>query len=148
MTKIGDQSDYGWSIVQEYEADDLASGSEEKKRLEKAERAAEQKAAKKCKTAGGPVGKTTYRAFKNPGNVQPNVATRYNAGMTNHQTPGRLQISLVRPPPMVSPCYFCGEMGHLGKTCATALHSQGRWYPGNMLAVGITEGSVEFVSNK
>ena len=35
-------------MVQEYEADDLASGSEDEKRLEKAERAAEQKAERKA----------------------------------------------------------------------------------------------------
>ena len=106
------------------------------------------KAAKKRKTAGGPSSKTAYRPFKNLRNAQPNAATRYTAGMPNHQTPGRLQIPLTRPPPMVGPCYVCGEMRHLRKTCAKVMHGQGRWYPGNMVAVGMTEGSVEFVSNK
>ena len=49
---------------------------------------------------------------------------------------------------MVAPCYVSGKMGHLRKTCTKVVHCQGRWYPGNMVAVGMTEGSVECVSSK
>ena len=38
LIKIADRSEYGWGVVAEYEADDLASGSEDEKRLEKAEK--------------------------------------------------------------------------------------------------------------
>ena len=50
---------------------------------------------------------------------------------------------------MVGPCYGCGDMGNLRKTCTKVVHSQERWYPGDMVAVDMTKvdmtkGSVEF----
>ena len=41
--KIAERSKDGWLIVQEYESDDLASNSEDVKRLKKAKNAAEKK---------------------------------------------------------------------------------------------------------
>ena len=41
------EEDAGWAVVEEYEDDALASNSEDKRRMEKAERAAEKKVAKK-----------------------------------------------------------------------------------------------------
>ena len=57
LIKIADRSELGWGVVAEYTADELAEDSDDKKRLEKAERAAEQKAArrKRAKTATLPV---------------------------------------------------------------------------------------------
>lgn len=49
--RIADRHDLGWSVVEAYEDDELASGEEDVKRLEKAERVAEQKAAKKKKAS-------------------------------------------------------------------------------------------------
>ena len=41
--KIADWSEFCWAVVEAYESDDLASDSEDKKRLIKAERDAERK---------------------------------------------------------------------------------------------------------
>ena len=54
MIKIADRSEYGWEVVAEYEADELASGSEDKKKIEKAEKAAEGKAQEKKRGFGKP----------------------------------------------------------------------------------------------
>ena len=43
MIKIADRSKDGWLVVQEYESDDLASNSEDEKRLKIAKNAAEKK---------------------------------------------------------------------------------------------------------
>ena len=43
LIKIADRSKDGWLVVQEYESDDLASNSEDEKRLKKAKNAAEKK---------------------------------------------------------------------------------------------------------
>ena len=56
LIKIADRSELGWKVVEEYEADELASGSEDEKKLERAERTAERKAVKRRKatTRQGP----------------------------------------------------------------------------------------------
>ena len=51
--KVADRSDYGWATVKAYDTDDLASGSDDEKRLEKLEKEAERRAAKKRKGASG-----------------------------------------------------------------------------------------------
>ena len=45
--KVADRSDYGWATIQAYDTDDLASSSDDEKRLEKAKKEAERRAAKK-----------------------------------------------------------------------------------------------------
>ena len=42
--RIADRSEHGWNTVMEYEADELASDSDDEKKLEKAEKAADRKA--------------------------------------------------------------------------------------------------------
>ena len=42
--KMADQSEQGWAVVQEYEADALVNNSDNEKKIEKAEKAAERKA--------------------------------------------------------------------------------------------------------
>ena len=49
LIRIADRSDLGWQVVEAYESDELASGDEDAKRLEKAEKVAEQKAKKRRK---------------------------------------------------------------------------------------------------
>ena len=44
LIKIADRSEFGWGVVTEYTADELADNSDDEKRLEKAEKAAERKA--------------------------------------------------------------------------------------------------------
>ena len=44
--KVANRSDYGWATVQAYDTDDLASGSDDEKRLEKAKKEAERRATK------------------------------------------------------------------------------------------------------
>ena len=43
LIKIADRSEYGWGVVAEYQANELESCSEDEKKLEKAERAAERR---------------------------------------------------------------------------------------------------------
>ena len=43
LVKIADRSEYGWGVVAEYQADKLASGSDDERKFEKAERATEKK---------------------------------------------------------------------------------------------------------
>jgi len=43
--RLADHSEFRWSVVTEYDADELAEDSDDEKKIEKAERAAERKAA-------------------------------------------------------------------------------------------------------
>ena len=67
LIRLADRSDYGWDAVQEYEKDELAEDDDDAKRLEKAEKAAEQKAFKKRRAANRGGGQGRYRGP----NVQP-----------------------------------------------------------------------------
>ena len=55
LIKIADKNRDGWLVVQEYETDDLASNSEDEKKIRKAKAAAE----KKRKEAKGNIGNTS-----------------------------------------------------------------------------------------
>ena len=44
LMRIVDHSDLGWQVVDAYESDELASGDEDAKHIEKAEKVAEQRA--------------------------------------------------------------------------------------------------------
>ena len=74
MIKFADRSDSGWAVVEEYEDDALASNSEDERKMEKAERAAERKVAKKRRLKES---KTREEAAKKSGlrpSMQPVVA--------------------------------------------------------------------------
>ena len=51
LIKVTDRSELGWAVVAEYETDGLAADSDDEKRLERAERTAERKVARKRSTA-------------------------------------------------------------------------------------------------
>ena len=132
LIRIADRSDLGWGVVAEYTADELAEDSEDEKRLEKAEKAAERKALKRKRTkmvpsrprpsaanpgrsigAGGGVG---------AGTAQPVVQMQRRTAATLGQQP-------TRP---LGPCFACGEMGHLRHRCphtAAAAAADRKWYP-------------------
>ena len=65
LIKIADKNRDGWLVVQEYETDDLASDSEDEKKIRKAKAAAE----KKRKEAKGSIGNTSKK-FKSSSDFQ------------------------------------------------------------------------------
>ena len=65
LIKIADKNRDGWLVVQEYETDDLASDSEDEKKIRKAKAAAE----KKRKEAKGNIGNTSKK-FKSSSDFQ------------------------------------------------------------------------------
>ena len=60
---LADRSEFGWAIVDEYTADELAEDSDDEKRSNKAEKAAEKKVAKKKK---GPASRFRSPVYKRP----------------------------------------------------------------------------------
>lgn len=134
LIKIADRSEFGWAVVAEYEADDLASGSEDERRLEKAEKAAEKKSLKKRKATAGASsrGGATKMPYRSPAAVtsgQQVAFNRFQAGVPSQQTSVKASV---RPIGAVGPCYGCGEMGHLKRSCTKTVQAPGRWYPDNV----------------
>ena len=108
LIRIADRSDLGWSVVSEYTVDELAEDSEDEKRLEKAERSAERKLAKRKKKRTEPtVGRQAAHLIPKP------VAAI--AGSSGIQTSARRPPSLTPQTFRVpGPCFACGKMGNIG----------------------------------
>ena len=106
--RIADQSEHHWQTVTAYKGSDLAIDEEDMKRLEKAERTAEQQATKKCHKAV--VGRDTTKQSPDSG----------QASMQLPQKPLFPRPQLTRShftPRMPGPCFNCFETGHLKANC-------------------------------
>ena len=153
LIKIADRSELGWKVVDEYEADELASGSEDEKKLERAERTAERKAVKKRKTTGrqGPrnyAGRLRQSAIGV--STQP-VSWPRSQSLQSTPVQMRNPPQLTRPAPVVGPCFGCGEMGHLRRFCPKTAPGQARWYPCNSdvrCMDGVTKESVNCIDRR
>ena len=121
LIRIADRSDLGWQVVEAYESDELASDDEDAKRLEKAQKSAEQKDLKnkrKKAAASQRGGKNAYRWRA----TQPTAPGRSN----QHSSQGNfssMRTTLVPSqgggpkPRQPGPCFNCLEMGHLKANC-------------------------------
>ena len=103
LLKLADRSEYGWSLVEQYEEDALADDSDDEKRIEKAERAAERKVQAKRRKE----------------------AAEERKGVPSGREAVQREVPRPRPeerpykPPMFVPgiCFQCGGMGHLRRDC-------------------------------
>ena len=112
--------------MQEYTADELAEDSGDEKRIEKAERAAELKAAKQRKKKASSV----QSLLSVPAAAVREPAPPYH--ISSSSTWGF--TSMTAPPPVrraVGPCYACGEMGHMRMSYprVAAPDRSRMWYP-------------------
>ncbi len=120
VIKIADRSELGWSVDSEYEADKLANDSDDEKRLEKAEKAAERKLVRRRK-ARTDAKKHDSRSFGRRNLPVPPPAVQ-QPGRQQPLTIGRLPT----PAHRVGPCFQCGEFGHLRSGCPKGRSSRGR----------------------
>ena len=132
LIKVADRSEHGWGVVQDYTADELAEDSGDEKRLEKAERAAELKAAKRRKKKASSVQSSRSRSLsvRMPEAAAREPAPPYHVPSSST----RRFASMTAPTPVrrvVGPCYACGEMGHMRMSCPRVAgpDSSRRWYP-------------------
>ena len=109
--KLADRSELGWQVVAAYESDDLASDSDDEKRLFKAEKEAERRSKRKrAATAGAK--KRAY--FAKGGPVTPRPSTRSEG---TSSAVGTVRAPSVRSRPL-GPCFGCGQFGHLVDSCS------------------------------
>lgn len=127
LIKLADRSEYGWGVVAEYVADELADDSDDEKRMLKAEKAAERKASKRKRNTNTKYVKGYGSSFKNPS--MPNQPQQW---LTPRNTrPATISPSTggyVRP---LGPCFACGEVGHLRANC-TKTSSTTAKYPNSL----------------
>ena len=118
--KMADRSENGWAVVQEYEADALADDSDDEKKIEKAERAAEKKAvvAARKRKRQAPVGAKAQKV-ESPG--VPRAALQQSFPLV--KPTGRFPTApVVRP---IGPYHQCYEYGHLRRNCPLLLSPEG-----------------------
>lgn len=116
MIRIADRSEYGWATVAEYEEDELADGSDDEKRLYKAEL----RAGKKVK-AGKAKKKFANRKDWSPWKPRWQPPNTASAAVS----PQPSSSSGVKPSSVgrqaqnntLGPCFECGKMGHLKSSC-------------------------------
>ena len=114
--RIADRHDLGWSVVKAYEDDELASGEEDAKCLEKAKRITEQKVAKK-KKASTQHGRMPPQQNSGPAPWpfgQPQATS--GGGKPLMTGPAPLRANRQRAQPL-GPCWRCHQMGYLQASC-------------------------------
>ena len=122
LIHLADRSEFGWDAVNEYEADELASNEDDAKRLEKAEKAAKQKALNKKKAAYSRGGRG--RRFNGPSMGQlpppPSSPSSSVQPLAGGMMQPRGDSYRYRVP---GPCFNCLEMGHLKANCPKLVKS-------------------------
>ena len=112
--EVADCSDFGWSTVEHYESHPLAEDSDDEKKLEKAEKEDERAANKHRRRRSGAGNKR--KCWPRP--AGPSSRQREPQPTQVAGPPPLLPQGPVRPcVPVLAPCFFCGQFGHLVKSC-------------------------------
>lgn len=106
--KIADHSELGWAVVAAYEEEELASDSDDEKRIYKAEREAEQIAKRK---RPGEANTSRKRSASGSTDAVPVPSGPRGAQNSQGSRPPAGRPRLVRP------CYRCAKWGHLVANC-------------------------------
>ena len=111
--QLADRLEYGWSTVKYYEADPLASDSDDEKCIKKAEKEAQREIEKKVasRKKGTSNGSYKYRRASPYPNDKPGPSHRRDMGQMPTAPPSQAR------PRVLGSCLRCGAFGHLAATC-------------------------------
>jgi len=107
--RMADRSELGWAVVTAYEDDELASDSDDEKRIYRAEREAERIA--KRKRSGAANASRKRLAASSGADIRPVQASPRTTANNQGMRPPMAR------PRVVGPCYRCAEWGHLVANC-------------------------------
>ena len=115
LIKIADRSECGWATVEEYMADELASDSDDEKRLFRAENRAKRKLKNEQKK-----NKTTRKPYL----FRKDIGKLVQSDLSESGPSKVIAPSMTRPVTpvapsggMLGPCFQCGKPGHLRRFC-------------------------------
>ena len=135
LLKIADSSPHGWGTVSEYEANSITQGEEDDKKLKKAEKAAQEKAALRQQERQAK--QARFSPYHQQTNFQPkfrpqrfqydnqrgDAPSTYRAysGFRNSNPYRQSTVVPDKPPPKRNVnndiCYGCGSRGHWANAC-------------------------------
>lgn len=101
LIRIANKSEFGWETVNQYKADELASNSEDDKRIDRSKRRADKKHKEKKKNKSPPV-RCSFSSTSTLSAAYPIPSLVSNRGL--------LRSSL-------GPRFACGKFGHLQTKC-------------------------------
>ncbi|XP_052713887.1 uncharacterized protein LOC128187501 [Crassostrea angulata] len=107
LIRIADKSPAGWTTVREYESDDLASDSDDEKRM----RQAENRALRTLRE------RRRYRPYKKPSATVSTPSDDRSPAPTSFQRSFRPYTKQRRQPPPYDICYNCRKYGHSKSQC-------------------------------
>lgn len=128
MIRLADRSEYGWDLVNEYQADELAEDSDDEKKISKAEKSAEKKASKRKRSSGSGLyyAASKRRAWDTRGQTsKPGGQSWEPKGTTmprQSSWPG-MRSPAAGPSNKIGPCFKCGEFGHIKVDCKSRASS-------------------------
>ncbi|XP_070536512.1 uncharacterized protein [Ptychodera flava] len=104
LVRMADKSDLGWALVEEYETHELAEGSDDEKRIFKAEaRAAKKRREQQAKRRNKVFNNVRWSPYSTDKGVVASASAAAATGSGNQRKPGA--------------CFACGKFGHWRNEC-------------------------------
>ena len=111
LIRIADRSPAGWSTVQEYLSDEIASDSDDEKKLRAAEKRALEKQKIKKATTDGVRSQQPFRGAASP------ISIPRTSAIGGRQPYGQSNTKFTRMPKTSDICLACGQSGHWRRNC-------------------------------
>lgn len=128
LVKLADRSEFGWQTVEEYESDDLASDSEDDKKIKKAEAAVREKRKRSQQDNAGPSKRLAMDKDRKRSWFPASSNNHFNRTSAGVATIGNRQSMFFRTKRRQTAqdiCYSCGEKGHWRADCARVQRKTG-----------------------